>query len=466
MNVTTHYTAEMANVAANTTLATLPATFVTLLSVFLLDTFAVMLAGLVQPVYRRAVSTITHTHGTGGPGNHTYAALDGTTTSLSGQLFLASLAAGDFEFEHVIENSHPASAVLPAVLCIAAAHHKGGEEFLTALAIGYEFATRIGYATTLEAETIRGFHAIGLNGPIATAAAVGRLLGLDADTIASAMGIAASSCGGLQAYIGTEADTRRVHPARAGQLGAEAALQAAAGIRGPTDVLENPKGYFHAFSPHPEWAYLLEGLGTQWTSAAQVLKAAPVHAWAQGYVHAINEYRAAGHAWGPDDVGNVTVYGNAPHVLDPNTWTLDPASFSAAQYSVPFGIAAALTTDLRDPMNMNDGILTNATYAIAKEMRQVSISDDPDALWGWLTLDLKGVPTNISFDTFPGLPGAPGYSGLAEEKFANVVGAFGVRGDEVRGMILGVRNLTDVSVLLDAMVAVGSEAMGKFEGRR
>jgi 2-methylcitrate dehydratase PrpD len=58
-------------------------------------------------------------------------------------------------------------------------------------------------------------------------------MGWDAETIASAMGIAASSSGGLLAFFNTGAITKRLHPVRAGQLGAEAAFMAHAGVAGP-----------------------------------------------------------------------------------------------------------------------------------------------------------------------------------------------------------------------------------------
>jgi 2-methylcitrate dehydratase PrpD len=63
------------------------------------------------------------------------------------------IAAGGFEFEHVISNAHPASAMYPALLSVASAYPKTGEEFLVAMAVGYELATRIGAASTTEVET-------------------------------------------------------------------------------------------------------------------------------------------------------------------------------------------------------------------------------------------------------------------------------------------------------------------------
>ncbi|KAK5165088.1 uncharacterized protein LTR77_009185 [Saxophila tyrrhenica] len=241
MNATTaNYTAEIAAFAANATVSTIPTAFLTLLSIYFLDTFAAMLAGSVQPVYHSAAKAIRFTHGLGSP-DASYTALDGMNTSLSGQMFLMGLAAGDFEFEHTIEGATPASSVFPALLSLSAAYNKTGEEFLAAMAVGYELATRIAAATTLEVEDVLGFHPAGLGSP-AAAAAVGTLLQWDADTIASGMGIAVNSASGLVDYLSTGADTRNTHAARAGQLGVEAALMAKAGVQGSKDIFENPEG--------------------------------------------------------------------------------------------------------------------------------------------------------------------------------------------------------------------------------
>ena len=181
----------------------------------MLDIFSAMLVGSVQPIYLSAANVVKVFNGNGSEST-AITAIDGTKTSLSGAMLLNGVAAGDFEFEHVISGAHPASAVFPALLTMASRYQKSGEELLVAMAVGYEIATRIGAASTGQVESVRGFHNPGLNGGVASAAAVGRLMNFDANTIASAMGIAASSSGGLLAFVSTGAMTKRLHPTRAG----------------------------------------------------------------------------------------------------------------------------------------------------------------------------------------------------------------------------------------------------------
>jgi 2-methylcitrate dehydratase PrpD len=455
------YTAEIANFAANSTFEALPTSFVALLSIFMLDNFSAMLAGMVQPVYQSALQAVKFSHGSSG-GNATYITLDGTETSLAGQMYLFGLATGSFEFDHVIEASHPSSSMFPALLCMAAAYHKSGKEFLSAMAIGYEYATRIGYATGRSSEYDKGFHAM-INGAPATAAAVGNLMGWDADLIASAMGLAASSSAGLLAWINTDSMTRRTHPASMGQLGAEAAILAQAGVVGPPNIMENSYGYLNAFSADPQPELLIDGLGVEWESASQTLKILPVHARSLGFAYAVDQYRQ-NHNWTAADVSNITIFAG-PQVLDPNNWILEPESLASAQYSIPFGIVGSLVADLRNPLNMNDELLRNQkARELTANIRNVSISDDPDYYLGYMTLNIGNELVNITIDGYPGLPEAEGYQQAAEDKYAAVVAALdlGDMGDKVKDTVAALTECEDVAVLLNDLIELGTAGVANF----
>ncbi|KAH8807150.1 hypothetical protein F5884DRAFT_899597 [Xylogone sp. PMI_703] len=169
------YTAELAAFVANATVTNISSTFLALLPLFILDTSSAIISGLVQPVYRSAVTAVRITYGHSS-GEETYITVDGTPSSLSGAILLNGLTAGDFEFEHVISNAHPASAVFPALLTVAAAHHKTGEDFLVAITVGYELAARIKATSTTTIESEKGFHNPGLNEDLTTTVTVGRLM--------------------------------------------------------------------------------------------------------------------------------------------------------------------------------------------------------------------------------------------------------------------------------------------------
>src|SRR3546814_13082502 len=92
----------------------------------------------------------------------------------------------------------------------------------------------------------RGWHITGTAGGFGAAAAVGRAIGLDAQKMGWALGLAATQSAGLRAMFGTM--TKSFHPGRAAQNGAMAAFLAEAGYDSSEQALEAPRGFAHVLS--------------------------------------------------------------------------------------------------------------------------------------------------------------------------------------------------------------------------
>ena len=93
---------------------------------------------------------------------------------------------------------HSNSLVLPAML--AATPHVGrvsGERLLLGAILGYETGPRVGLALGGLDMLSRGWHSGVVFGPLAAAASVGCLYGLDAAAFEDALGIGATQSGGL-----------------------------------------------------------------------------------------------------------------------------------------------------------------------------------------------------------------------------------------------------------------------------
>ncbi|KAJ0323141.1 hypothetical protein COL5a_008359 [Colletotrichum fioriniae] len=282
---------DLARFAASLTSKALPKSLYSSLPILVLHIVTAMLTGMVQPVYKSSTEALTTIHGNGGP--QSVAAIDGLETTIFGAMYLNGIAAGAFQIEHVLLNAHPSSSVLPALLVYASARNATttGEDFLTALAAGYKVCARIGLASGASVEDERGFHNPAINGQLAAVAAVGNLLGWDAETIASAMGFAASSSGGLVAFQTTDAKTKQIHPGHGRPLGIEAALMAHAGVTGPPGVLENEMGFLHAFSTEPNATALTDPIGDRWDCEATTAKHYPMHSRFQTLVSVIQDYK-------------------------------------------------------------------------------------------------------------------------------------------------------------------------------
>ena len=147
--------------------------------------------------------------------------------------------------------------VIPAVFALADKLKKTNDEVLTALAVGYETYIRVSSAAQ-PGMVARGFHSTGMAGTLACAAACAKLYGLDADGIENAIALSTTMTGGLLSYGDSRPAIKPLNPAKAAENGLFAAQLASGGVKGPTEALEGPNGWFHAVTDkvYPE---LLEG---------------------------------------------------------------------------------------------------------------------------------------------------------------------------------------------------------------
>src|SRR5258705_9780754 len=120
--------------------------------------------------------------------------------------------------------THITPEVVPPALAIAERDALSGRELLVALVAGFEVTTRIGIGVDFPEFRARGWHGPGIFGPFGAAAAVGRLLRFDADTMAQAFGLAGSQAAGTFAAWGTP--TVKFHQCRGALSGLIAALLA------------------------------------------------------------------------------------------------------------------------------------------------------------------------------------------------------------------------------------------------
>ncbi|MDO8957325.1 MAG: MmgE/PrpD family protein [Deltaproteobacteria bacterium] len=168
---------------------------------------------------------------------------------------------------------HPGAVVVPAALTMAEREGSSGKEFLTAMVAGYETMIRISLATGPGASRQKGWHLTGTCGTFGAAAATGKLLHLEPQGMASALGMAGTQSAGLWAFTADGSESKRFHPGRSAQSGIIAALLAKRGYRGPTQILEAKDGGFcQATSDFFNLDRLTSGLGKKFEAEDVVLK--------------------------------------------------------------------------------------------------------------------------------------------------------------------------------------------------
>ncbi len=169
---------------------------------------------------------------------------------------------------------HPSAPVMAAALALAELQRVQGRDLVLAMALGLEAACRISKAISVTpARGSIGWLQTGVAGGIGAAVAAGALLGLDAQRMAAAMGIAASLAGGLRVSMGTMT-TPLVH-AQGAETGLRAACLAKSGFTGPMDAIEAEHGFAQMFAVEPDLGHLTRGLGEHFETLALTYKAYP-----------------------------------------------------------------------------------------------------------------------------------------------------------------------------------------------
>lgn len=243
----------------------LPAELVVRAKQHVFDTVGATLAGSATFEARQALRMFD-ADGRPGP-----ATVWGTATGLGPRdaAFANGIAAHALELDDTGGCDHSGAVVLPAALAALTLSRRphSGRDLLTAVVLGYDIGRRVleacgGYSP----HNGQGWHSTATCGSFGAAAAAAHLLGLDAAQTTAALGHAASFSGGLWAFIHDASQTKRLHAGRAAEGGLTAALLAAQGISGPTQVFEDVwGGFLNTFAPgskQPE--ALLAELGSTW----------------------------------------------------------------------------------------------------------------------------------------------------------------------------------------------------------
>lgn len=183
----------------------------------------------------------------------------------------------DYDDTHLASIVHPSVVGLPAALALGEVLDRPWTEVLAAYAVGVEAAIRIGLAVKGGFHHA-GFHATGVVAHFGAALVAGRLLGLDAEGLTAAQGIAASTAAGVQVFLEEGAWSKRLHPGWGALAGITAAHLAQAGFKAPTRPYEGRFGLFESHL-HGEAATLDaigDGLGRHWHLPDTAIKPYPV----------------------------------------------------------------------------------------------------------------------------------------------------------------------------------------------
>ena len=170
----------------------------------------------------------------------------------------------DFDDGHTNGSAHPSGAIFPAVLAAAEQYDASPHQIIIATVIGYDIMCRIA-AAGHPATARRGWHNTPTTGVFGAAAAVAKLLDLDATRVRHALGLAGSFSAGVREYIEEGAEVKRIHPGKAARDGLLCAEFAKRGITGPSRILEGRQGFASTHAGgEMKWDRMMAGLGERY----------------------------------------------------------------------------------------------------------------------------------------------------------------------------------------------------------
>lgn len=362
----------IADFAVNLSLDAVPPNVVDRARLLILDALGVGLASNAYPFAERSLAGI-----------RALAEFGGTCSVIGRSERLpvrdAALANGilihglDFDDTHLASIIHASAACLPCALTFAESLDVSGAKFLEAYVAGMETAVRVGAAVKGGFHHV-GFHATGVVAHFSSSVVASKLLGLGADRLVAAQGIAASTASGVQVFLEEGAWTKRFHPGWAAVAGITAARLAEADFQGPTRAYEGKFGFFHSYlqgyANDVDYALISEGLGEVWSFAETAVKPYPVCHFAHGCADAAIElYQLID----PDQIASVEAFlpkNTMPIVAEPAASKERPTTDYEAKFSAQFIVATCLIKGRFGlPELLPDALADKAVLALARKVR-------------------------------------------------------------------------------------------------
>ena len=365
------------------------------------------------------------------------------------QAALINGAAGhvlDYDDVNTGMTGHPTAAILPALLALAETRDASGAELIAAFVAGYETAARVGLLVA-PGHYARGYHNTCTVGVVAAAAGCARLLRLDANAAARAIGIAATQAAGLKSQFGTQC--KPFHAGVAAQNGLRAALLASRGMESRIDMLECRGGFAATLSPDfqpaaaladPQRYFIRENLFKD-------------HAACYGTHSAVESIRKlrAGHSLAPGAIRRAVV--RVAQSADSMCNIQNPRSGLEAKFSLRFMAAAAL-------LGLDTAGLDTYSEASCADTALVAMRDKVTVELvreGWPQHTLK---SEVMIETSDGQRLQAAYDASIPETDIAAQGArLDAKFDKLAGAVLGTARTQALKGLLERLESVPAKAL-------
>jgi 2-methylcitrate dehydratase len=253
--------------------------------------------------------------------------------------------------------SHP-SDLLPAAFCVGESEGRNGKDLIGAAVIAYELEMRMCEAA------FPGIREVGLHHATLTQfvspVVAGKMLGLEAEQIANAIGIAGShnvTLGSVTA--GTLTMMKNTVDPMATEAGVMAALMAKGGFKGPTQIFEGREGLFDTIGEEWRPEALTHDLGQTFKIVDCSIKPFPSEALTHAPISAVLDL-VIEHDLTSEQIESIDIYTlkRAAEILaDEKKYVID--SRETADHSLPYCVAAAVANRRLTPAEFSPASLSD-----------------------------------------------------------------------------------------------------------
>jgi len=348
----------------------------------------------------------------------------------------------DFDDTHLKTIIHPAGPVASAVMAMAEHLGASGREVIDALVLGIDVSCRVGNAMYPD-HYDRGWHITGSTGTLGAAAACARLLKLDVQKTAMALGIAASQPIGMREQFGTM--TKPFHPGAAARAGLMSALLAQQGFTASPKALEAPRGMMQTVSTKNDWREITHELGERFEISFNSYKPFACGIVIHPSIDACAQLRAQGVT--PEQVVSIEL--KVHSLVLELTGKKEPVDGLQAKFSVYHGCAAGLTFGYAAEEEFADDIVTREDMVALRRKVIATVDDSIDEASADVTAVLKdGRRVHVFVEHAIGSIQNPMTDALLEGKFHGLADAV-LGQDQTSALIAQCWTLGEASQLRD-----------------
>ena len=327
---------------------------------------------------------------------------------------------------HKNAGCHAGAVVVPTALTMAQAMGKSGRELIAAVAIGYEVTYRIASHVN-PAQINKGFHPSSNCGAYGAAAVAGKLMGLNEEQLANALGQAGMLASGTMEATKSGQRAKCVQVGNAAYNGILAACLAQTGMEGCLTALEGPNGLFATQSENVDVEDVCRDLGKVYTIGDTYNKMYPSCRHVQPGIEAALDLGVE-HRIDPADVAAVHI-GTHKVAYELTGIIKEPKNSGEAKFSLAYGSAVALRRHRFGVAELMERSYTDPETLRLADKVTCEIDPDVQAVFpkkrgAKVRIELKdGTVYEKELYDLKGSPGNPVSIGELERKFMSSAGA-------------------------------------------